>query len=369
MENELKGIKRYKFSIDDIIGKGGFGSVYKSIDLRTNQNVAIKQIHYENNEEKSLIINEINLMKNIDSFYCIKLIDHFIDEKYIYIVMELCDDNLNNYVKNKGKLKIEVIQKILVQLNDVLRIMKTKNISHRNIKPENILIKYINQNDFVIKLSDFGLKKELNSKNYSPEDRNKNYNYKDDLYSIGIVLHYLYFGEYHINEIKNNYDNIEIKNLINNLIEKDVNKRLDWNNYLNHPFIIDYFKRYLNLKLLNDDIYELSEIYISLKTKYIGQLLKGTNIREGKGIDYYENGNKRYEGDYKEGKADGKGIEYYENGNKRYEGDWKDGMPNGKGILYYENGNKSYEGDWKEGKQDGKGIKYYENGKKEYEGY
>ena len=65
MGNELKGIKRYKFSIDDIIGKGGFGCVYKSLDLRTNQNVAIKQIHYENNEEKSLIINEINLMKNI----------------------------------------------------------------------------------------------------------------------------------------------------------------------------------------------------------------------------------------------------------------------------------------------------------------
>ena len=143
MGNELKGIKRYKFSIDDIIGKGGFGCVYKSLDLRTNKNVAIKQIYYENNEEKSLIINEINLMKNIDSFYCIKLIDNFIDEKYIYIVMELCDDNLDNYVKNKGKLKIEVIQKILVQLNDVLRIMKSKNISHRNIKPENILIKMI----------------------------------------------------------------------------------------------------------------------------------------------------------------------------------------------------------------------------------
>ena len=135
---ELKGIKRYKFSIDDIIGKGGFGCVYKSLDLRTNKNVAIKQIYYENNEEKSLIINEINLMKNIDSFYCIKLIDNFINEKYIYIVMELCDDNLDNYVKNKGKLKIEVIQKILAQLNDVLRIMKLKNISHRNIKPGNI---------------------------------------------------------------------------------------------------------------------------------------------------------------------------------------------------------------------------------------
>ena len=113
--------------------------------------------------------------------------------------MELCDDNLYNYVKNKGKLKIEVIQKILIQLNDVLRFMKIKKINHRDIKPENILIKYINQNDFIIKLSDFGLGKQLNSNNYfttecgtpifkAPEMKNNIYDYKANLYSIGIVL-------------------------------------------------------------------------------------------------------------------------------------------------------------------------------------
>ena len=268
--------------------------------------------------------------------------------------MELCDDNLDNYVKKNGKLKIEVIQKILIQLNDVLRFMKLKNIIHRDIKPQNILIKYINKNDFIIKLTDFGLGKQLNSSFTSdvetdvftaPEVHTKNFDYKADLYSIGIVLYYLYFGEYPINQIKNNYDNNEIKNLINNLIEKDSNKRLDWNNYINHPFIINYFNKYLNLKLLNDDKYELSEIYLTSKIKYIGQLLKGTNILEGKGIGYYENGNKCYEGDFKEDKWNGKGIGYYKNGNKGYEGEFKEGKANGKGIGYYKNGNKEYEGD------------------------
>ena len=37
--------------------------------------------------------------------------------------------------------------------------MKFKNINHRDIKPQNILIKYINKNDFIIKLIDFGLGK------------------------------------------------------------------------------------------------------------------------------------------------------------------------------------------------------------------
>ncbi len=153
----LVGIERYKFNFKNIIGKGGFGNVYKALDLNTEENVAIKQIIFEDEEEKSSIINEINLMKSINSYYSIKVIDNFIDDKLYYIIMELCDDNLHNYVKKNGKLKIEVIQKILIQLNDVLRFMKQKNINHRDIKPQNILIKYTNKNDFIIKLTDFGL--------------------------------------------------------------------------------------------------------------------------------------------------------------------------------------------------------------------
>ena len=144
-ENEnLKGIKRYKFNKDDIIGRGGFGCVYKAYDLNTKENVAIKEIYFEDDDKKYLILNEIELMENIESLYSIKVKDKFIDGKYYYIIMELCDDNLENFVKKKGKLNVELIQKILIQLNDALRIMKNKNISHRDIKPENILIKYIN---------------------------------------------------------------------------------------------------------------------------------------------------------------------------------------------------------------------------------
>ena len=55
-------------------------------------------------------------MKYINLFYSIKLIDHFIDKKFYYLVMELCDDGLVNYVKNKGKLKIKVNQKILFKM-------------------------------------------------------------------------------------------------------------------------------------------------------------------------------------------------------------------------------------------------------------
>ena len=147
MEKNENIINNYR--LKNKIGKGGFGTVYKALDLKTNENVAIKIIPF-NIEDRESIENEIYLMRRIDSRNSIKLINNFMDEKNYYIVMELCDDNLQNYVKNKGKLKIEEIQKILVQLNDVLRFMKKENINHRDIKPDNILIKYINQNDFII---------------------------------------------------------------------------------------------------------------------------------------------------------------------------------------------------------------------------
>ena len=351
-KKNLTGIKRYQFDkYEDVIGKGSFGSVYKALDLKTNEIVAIKEIYFQNEEEKTSIINEINFINKVKSNYSIKLIDKFVVGKYYFIVMEYCNDDLNKYVKINGRLNIKVIQKILIQLNDVLRIMKNNDINHRDIKPQNILIKFINKNDFIIKLTDFGLAKQLNSKRFftsnvgtdlfkAPEVNDNNYDYKADLYSIGYVLYYLYFGEYPFKEIKNNYDNQDIKDLINRLIEKDYKKRLDWNSYINHKFILNYFND-LNLKVLNDDKYELSEIYLPSKKKYIGQLLKGTYKIEGKGILYYVNGNKEYEGYFKEGIKEGKGISYDEKGNKVYEGDFKQDKPDYEKEKKNENENKN----------------------------
>ncbi len=382
--NEKKGkienIQKYIYNKNDVLGSGTFGRVYEAMDSETNEIVAMKEIYFEDEEGKRSIINEISIMKCIDSYYSIKLIDSFCIESYYYIIMEKCDDNLLNYVKKKQRLEIDVIQKILIQLNDVMRFLYNKQINHRDIKPNNILIKYIDENDFIIKLTDYGFGKALSiKKNYfssvlgteifmAPEVKSRKYDYKADLYSIGVLLYFLYFGELPNKNEKKNYQNNDLKNLIENLII-DYEKRLDWNNYINHPFIINYFNKYLKLNLINDKKYQLSEIYLSdNKTKYIGQILNGTNIIEGKGISFYKNGNKRYEGNWKEGKAHGKGIRYYENGNKYFEGDFKNGEANGKGIKFNEKGNKIYEGEWKEGVEEGEGKAYFENGILCYEG-
>ena len=72
-------------------------------------------------------------------------------------------------------------------------------------------------------------------------------------------------------------------------------------------------------------------------------------------------GNKKYVGEWENGKENGKGIDYYSNG-ARYEGEWENGKKNGKGIIYTKDGNKYEEGEWLKGKKNGKFFIYTTNG-------
>jgi len=131
--------------------------------------------------------------------------------------------------------------------------MLSKNIIHRDLKPENILIKYVSQNNFIIKLADFGLSREFNNTSFStyvgsplyiaPEILNAKGNYipiKCDLWSIGVVIYKLKFNEinpsFYGGIIPRRFDNKLLDDLVRRLIVVDPNIRITWNDYFNHPF-------------------------------------------------------------------------------------------------------------------------------------
>jgi len=62
--------------------------------------------------------------------------------------------------------------------------------------------------------------------------------------------------------------------------------------------------------------------------------------------------------------SDDKSTRWYENGQKEFEGNYKDGKLDGKWTLWHENGQKSAEVNYKDGKEDGKWTWWYENGQK-----
>ena len=104
-----------------------------------------------------------------------------------------------------------------------------------------------------------------------------------------------------------------------------------------------------------------------------GRNIIESNLEDGEMISYkkimwYEDGKKKSETTYKDGKKDGLFLQWYENGKKQEEGTFKDGQPDGLLTLWYENGQKKQEGTYKKGKKEGLFTFWYENGQKKGQG-
>ena len=91
--------------------------------------------------------------------------------------------------------------------------------------------------------------------------------------------------------------------------------------------------------------------------------------KNGLHAQYYDNGQKRSECNFQDGKRYGKSTNWYKNGQKNYEGIYKDEKVVGMWTWWYENGQKRTEGSYNDSMRDGKWTWWYENGQKEHEGY
>ena len=89
--------------------------------------------------------------------------------------------------------------------------------------------------------------------------------------------------------------------------------------------------------------------------------------RDGEWTYWYENGQKMGEETYKDGEVDGIVIIWHRNGQKQREYNYKDGGRDGLEKRWYEDGQKKIEGTWKDNKRDGLFTSWYENGQKRYE--
>ena len=98
------------------------------------------------------------------------------------------------------------------------------------------------------------------------------------------------------------------------------------------------FKKSYGIIFKNGLIFYRGGYYIKKhKSLHSSNIINKTKeiIFYGHGTLYYENGNKKYKGGYKEAKFHGKGTSYYKNGNTYYDGEWEYGKSHGHGIGYY----------------------------------
>jgi serine/threonine-protein kinase len=155
---------------DEVIGKGGFGVVFKAIRKHDQKLFAIKisivQLFLLDEKEKQDLTEEINLMKNYAHPFIVKIIDNFIDsDDRQCIVQELyTEGDFKKYLKDrKGEpLKEEEVIHFLSNIIKVVHHLNSKGIYHRDLKPDNFLVKSDSNGKIFLHLSDFGYAKNTN---------------------------------------------------------------------------------------------------------------------------------------------------------------------------------------------------------------
>ena len=90
-------------------------------------------------------------------------------------------------------------------------------------------------------------------------------------------------------------------------------------------------------------------------------------VGHGPATVWHENGQKKEEGNFKDGKRDGPATKWYENGQKMYEVNFKDDKLDGRMTWWHTNEQKYEEKNWKDGKRDGLWTEWYYNGQKKLE--
>ena len=266
------------YEIKGNLGKGKFGQVKLGIHKESGKQVAIKIINkkYVEDMEFEQIKSEIDILKIAKHPNIIKLYDVFENEKYIYIIMEYCPGgDLFSYIEKRDfKIKEERAAEIIHKLCTAVYFLHQYGIVHRDLKPENILM--MDQTDNAdIRLVDFGLGKMLGPGEKCDEPfgtfsyvapevlQEKPYDFKVDLFAIGIITYLLVAGflpfddEDSEKEIarqtvydptpfpKKIWDNIsqEAKMFVDNLLSKDPEKRMNLQEVLQHKWLIKFCKK------------------------------------------------------------------------------------------------------------------------------
>ena len=271
--NEIEQTPETKYKIIKNIGNGSYGSVFLAYNIFTKEKVAIKKI-YKSSEillSDGIIIDEIEILKNLNHPDIVKIIEFYGTKEAYYIINEYCSggelfDKAVNYL---SETQISVIFK---QILSGLSYLHSKNIVHRDLKLENILIsdkEYVEvtgEEYYDIKIIDFGNARIFDStittnsivgSSYyiAPEVFIKKYNKECDLWSAGVILYMLIVGvppfegendKKIISKIKtgifdtNNKRWInassEVKDLISKLLVYEPKKRLTANEALQHPW-------------------------------------------------------------------------------------------------------------------------------------
>ncbi|OMJ75498.1 hypothetical protein SteCoe_25347 [Stentor coeruleus] len=252
------------------IGYGSYGEVWICDHIRSKEKRAVKIIDklWLSSEliDKKSVLNEVDILKTLDHPNILKIFEYFEDERYYYIVMEYCPEgDLFDELEKVNKYDEDSAAKIMSQIFSAVSYIHNKNIVHRDIKLENILISSRDKN-LHIKLIDFNiatfnigkrLSKFTGTSFYiAPEVIKENYDEKCDVWSCGVIMFLLLTGKFpfdgssreeilsKISQVNLNLKSVIMenispaaKNLLELILMKNPKSRYTAKQALEHPWI------------------------------------------------------------------------------------------------------------------------------------
>ncbi len=191
-----------RYEIEKLIGEGGMANVYLAKDTILDRKVAVKVLRGDLAGDEKFVRRfqrEALAASSLSHPNIVEIYDVGEDNGNFYIVMEYIDGKtLKQLIKKRGVLTLPETIDIMMQLLDALATAHDSYIIHRDIKPQNIMIK----DSGLVKITDFGIAMALNSAqltqtnsvmgsvHYLPPEQasGKGSTIRSDIYSLGILM-------------------------------------------------------------------------------------------------------------------------------------------------------------------------------------
>jgi len=254
------------------LGEGSYGSVSKCTHKTTKAVRAVKLISKTQRKDLQRFKKEIAIMKVMDHPNILKLHETFEDQRFIYLVLELCTGGeLFEHIINSGHFTEKQAAIVMKDLFRAIYYMHSSHFAHRDLKPENFLFlakedKFENN---TLKVIDFGLACEFTPGQFlktkagtpyyvAPQVLAGKYNELADVWSLGVIMFVLLcgyppfygdtdadvlakvrLGSYTFNPKDWKAVSEDAKDLIRNLLKTEPKDRFAANQALNHRWITE----------------------------------------------------------------------------------------------------------------------------------